>query len=96
MKHDAYLLNLRKLLVENYQTQAKTKKISPKMAYHIQGYMEAGLVSGMASKDSLEEVINQAHVQVFGIPFEERKTLEPSQTDLLDIPTWIRNRKERV
>lgn len=92
MKLDDYKLRLTHLLTQNYQLIKEggiRKHSDPK----IEGFMEAGLVLGVVSKQDLQVIINQAHLQVFNVPFAEKIRPQDKNDDLLDVPTWLRDRK---
>lgn len=88
-KH-AYMLHLRQLL----ETQYENVKDNPPKALaknqRIEGYMEAGLISGMVTRNELKQVINDAHKTVFGVTFDERKEASLDAENLWDVPTWVR------
>ena len=62
---------------------------------HIQGYMEACLISGLITKNTIEQVINKAHLEVFGLPYENKSNPDKEHIDWLDIPTIIRKKQCR-
>ncbi|BBP43529.1 hypothetical protein [Thiosulfativibrio zosterae] len=87
-----YQERLTQLLIENYtliKDGGMRKKSDPK----IEGFMEAGLVLNVVNKTDLQAIINNAHKQVFGIPFSERIRPQNANDELLDIPTWMRDNK---
>lgn len=84
------MLHLRELL----DTQYTNVKNNPSKALakneRIEGYMLAGLMSGMVKRNELKQVINDAHKAVYGINFDERKETSLDAEDLWDVPAWIR------
>ncbi|WP_044412264.1 hypothetical protein [Thiomicrospira microaerophila] len=88
----AYQHHLKGLLVEHYHEQRSAKKIHPQKAYHIQGFMEAGLLLGSIDKPTLEQLIDLAHQEVFDCPYQARHQPKVENTSLLDIPTWLRRK----
>jgi hypothetical protein len=88
----AYGQRLKQLLIAHYQDQRLAKKISPQKAYHIQGFMEAGLITKLVSKDALQQYIDAAHREVFGVDYNARTHPTAEQAKLLDIPTWLRRK----
>ena len=56
----------------------------------IEGFMEAGLISGLVTRNDLKQVINDAHKAVYGVTFDERKETSLDAENLWDVPTWIR------
>jgi len=90
LNKQAYLLHLRELL----QTQYEKVKNNPNKALakneRIEGYLEAGLISGMVNRSELKQVINDAHKAVYGVTFDERKEASLDAESLWDVPTWIR------
>ena len=84
------MLHLRELL----QTQYETVKNNPSKALakneRIEGYLEAGLISGMVTRNELKQVINDAHKAVYGVTFDERKEASLDAENLWDVPTWVR------
>lgn len=84
------MLHLRELL----QTQYGNVNNNPSKALakneRIEGFMEAGLISGMVTRNELKQVINDAHKAVYGVTFDERSQPHSSAEGLMDIPTWIR------
>ena len=90
MNKQAYMLHLRELL----ETQYENVKNNPSKAIakneRIEGYMEAGLISSMVTRNELKQVINDAHEAVYGVVFDERDKPSRENEDLIDIPTWVR------
>jgi hypothetical protein len=90
MNKQEYLKRLSELLKLSYQQLKETNGRSQFGGEHIQGYMEAGLISGVVNKLALESTIDGAYKAVFGVTFKERANVMPSSEDVLDVPTWIR------
>ena len=90
MNQADYLKRLSELLKISYQQLKDTNGRSQFGSEHIQGYMEAGLISGAVTKDELESTIDLSYKAVFGITFKERANVTPDLEDVLDVPTWIR------
>jgi hypothetical protein len=88
-----YLLRLAELLKLSYQQLKDTNGRSQFGGEHIQGYMEAGLISGVVDKLELESTIDGSYKAVFGITFKERANVMPDSGDVLDVPTWMRRGK---
>lgn len=91
MDLEIYKARLYELLKSSYQQVKETgkrKTSSPK----IEGFMEAGLSLGAVSQEDLRLIINNAHKEVFGVPFTEKIRPKSSDSELLDIPTYIRDR----
>ena len=88
------MLHLRELL----ETQYKNVKNNPSKALakneRIEGYMEAGLISGMVARNEIQQVINDAHKAVYGVTFDERKETSLDAESLWDVPTWVRRGNE--
>lgn len=84
------MLHLRELL----ETQYTNVKNNPSKALakneRIEGYMEAGLISGMVARNELKQVINDAHKAVYCVTFDERQDASLDAENLWDVPTWIR------
>lgn len=92
MNNKQYKIRLKELLTVLYQNTKEHKKRteSPK----IEGFIEAGLCSGILSRSEVEEIINLAHKDVFGFEFIDKIRPNDKDSELLDIPTYIRDRKE--
>lgn len=90
MNKVGYLHRLSELLQLSYQQLKDTNGRSQLGSEHIQGYMEAGLISGIVTKDELESTIDTSYKAVFGITFKERANIMPDSEEVLDVPTWIR------
>jgi hypothetical protein len=78
------------LLQLSYKQLKDTNGRSQLGSEHIQGYMEAGLISGVVDKLELESTIDGSYKAVFGITFKERANVTPNSEYALDVPTWIR------
>jgi len=90
MNKKNYLNRLTELLKISYQQLKDTNGRSQFGSEHIQGYMEAGLVSGVVTKNDLEITIDASYKLVFGISFKDRANIIPDSEEVLDVPTWIR------
>lgn len=91
MDSQAYRARLLVLLCESYRYYQHTKGRTITQQEYIRGFMEAGLVSGVVTREGLEAVIDEAHKSVFGVAFKERQSVSLDASEgLLDIPTWIR------
>jgi len=95
MNIDAYRNRLKQLLVKNYEL-LKTTGRKVRSDQKIEGYMEAGLSLGVVSKNDLERIIDEAHSEVFSVPFVQKVRAESLNDEILDIPTWIRDKKDLV
>ncbi len=91
MDLEVYKSRLYQLLKNSYQQMKETgkrKTSNPK----IEGFMEAGLSLEAVSQEDLRLIIDEAHKEVFGVPFAEKIRPKSSDSELLDIPTYIRDR----
>ncbi len=55
--------------------------------------MEAGLCAQLVNSEELRQIIDDAHSSVFGVPFKEKVRPKDASSDLLEVPTWIRDGK---
>jgi hypothetical protein len=90
MNKQEYLKRLSELLKLSYQQLKDTNGRSQFGGEHIQGYMEAGLISGVVDRLELESTIDGSYKVVFGVTFKERANVMPDSEGVLDVPTWIR------
>ncbi len=91
MNLEVYKNRLQNLLETNYEL-IKNAKQRKRSDLKVEGFMEAGLCLGVVTKSELQDVVDAAHIKVFGVPFNEK--IRPKNIDdgLLDIPTWIRDK----
>lgn len=87
-----YQARLNTLLLELYETMLTSKQRinSPK----IEGFIEAGLCADVVSREEVEQIIDAAHLKVFGVRFTSKLRPTESNSEVLDIPTYIRDRKQ--
>ena len=91
MNIEFYKDRLKSLLVKNYELLKESGQ-KVRRDLRIEGFMEAGLCLGLLFKDDLKQVIYEAHIEVFGVPFAEKIRAKSLDDELLDIPTWIRDK----
>ncbi|MBD3822138.1 MAG: hypothetical protein IE914_07780 [Thiotrichales bacterium] len=91
----AYRARLLGLLAESYLHYQQSQGRTAVNQDFIRGFMEAGLVAGVVTRESLENMIDEAHKSVFGISFKQRENpgLDAAE-ELFDIPTWIRRKAQ--
>jgi hypothetical protein len=93
MNKQDYINRLTELLKMNYQQLKDTSGRSSLGGDHIQGFMEAGLITGVVSRVELERVIDDAYMSIFGISFKDRSNASLGTPEVLDVPTWIRRNR---
>ena len=86
-----YKKRLFELLKANYE-QLKVTGIRKRSDPKIEGFMEAGLCTGVVDQELLRGIINDAHLAVFDVPFAEKIRPKSPDSELLDIPTYIRDK----
>ncbi|WP_153003458.1 hypothetical protein [Thiomicrospira sp. WB1] len=90
---DDYLQRLKERLVDQYQHVKQHRSQDPLQESAIKGYMEAGLVTGIANADMLKAVMNQAYKKVFGTTYEERNKSASKTNDAYEnMQKWIQRR----
>lgn len=89
-----YLKNFRILMAESYLLLKESGTMPEKRTGFIEGYIDAGLLSGLVEHSEITEVIEEENYKVFGVSVGERKKLLQgkalSQEQLLEIPAYIR------
>lgn len=90
LNKQAYMLHLRQLLESQYENTRDNSSKALSKNERIEGYMEAGMISGLVNRNELKQVINDAHKAIFGVTFDERKDASLDAENLWDVPTWIR------
>lgn len=85
---------LEELLIDNYNFMKNNNgRTEASRINYIQGFIEACLIERTISRVSVEQIINQAHLKVFGVDFQSRNQLKEATEEWLDIPTHIRHKK---
>lgn len=85
---------LEELLIDNYTFMKNNNgRTDASSNAYIKGFMEACLIERMISRVAVENIINQAHLKVFGVDFKSRNQLKEATEAWLDIPTHIRHKK---
>jgi len=82
------------LLKKLYQQAQVTGSEDEQQQSFIRGYMAAGLQSGLIDKATLEQIIDSAHHDVFGMSISEKhynKMISGEDTAFYDTPTIIRH-----
>lgn len=92
MENTEYFKRLHILLTALYSKSLDNKERIP--SPKIEGFIEAGLCSGVATRSQIEDVIDQAHKEIYGFGFNEKIRPSDKNSEILDIPTYIRDRKE--
>ncbi|NIB39083.1 hypothetical protein HBA55_05770 [Pseudomaricurvus alkylphenolicus] len=91
-----YLNALSERLTRFYQDIQVKDKLDDIEKHRIEAFIEAALVSGLAAKDELQDVIDAVHFSVFGRTLEEqaqyRKETMAASGDysMFDKPAWVR------
>ena len=94
MNKQEYVNRLSELLEMNYQQLKDTNGRSSLGGDHIQGFMEAGIITCVVSRVELEMVIDDSYKAIFGISFKDRGNVSLGMSEILDVPTWIRRGRE--
>jgi len=82
------------LLKRLYQQSQVTGTEDEKQQDFIRGYMAAGLQCELINKTTLEEIIDAAHQEVFGMTISQRhysKMISGEDSTFYDTPTIIRH-----
>jgi len=82
------------LLKKLYQQSQGSGSEDEKQQDFIRGYMAAGLQAGLIDKTSLEQIIDSAHHDVFGLSISQKhydKMISGADTSFYDTPTVIRH-----
>jgi len=88
-----YAAQVKSLLNQLYQESKKTGIDDIKQQDFIRGYMAAGLHAGLIDKETLEGVIDTAHLDVYGMSISQKhykKMISGEDTAFYDTPTVIR------
>ena len=56
-----------------YGTKDLNSPYRNKLEYNIQGYLEAGIICGLITKDEIQKIIDQEHFTIFNMTREERR-----------------------
>jgi len=83
------------LLLTNLYQKAKDSGVEDKeQQSFIRGYMAAGLQAGLIDQATLEQIIDAAHHEVFGMSISQKhydKMISGEDTAFFDVPTVIRH-----
>lgn len=71
-RKQAYWLGFRTRVRRYYQSLSEGRT-HPSLLARLQGYAEAGLFSGMATKAELRKAVDLVHLSVYGITLVERR-----------------------
>jgi len=72
MNKELYIQESYRQLFTHFEL-VKKQKVDETMQYRIQGFMNAGEFLGVLTRDEAIKVIDDAHLNVFGITKEQRK-----------------------
>ena len=90
---EQYLHNFQSLMEEAYSSMKKTGKMSDKTKGFIEGYMFSAIKLKIVTNQELQEVIDNASMNIFGKKLKERfdSLKHKKQTEEeLDIPAFVR------
>jgi hypothetical protein len=93
---ERYLDHLRNLLRRFYGVAKNYGLIARERQTFIQGYMTAGLVQAIVTRDQLREVMEEENFEVFEMNVAERRRkhkvdmVSVQDEQYLDIPTFVR------
>lgn len=68
-----YLNAIKDLLREFYSTEDSESPIYQKAKSKLDGFSQAGVVIGIVSKSELQDIIDQEHMDAFGITRKQRR-----------------------
>ena len=89
-----YLNATKELLQQLYSIEDNHSDNYERTRNKLDGFMQAGIVIGIASKKELQDVIDKEHMDIFGITIKQRRAelkLEKKESeidwDIYDTPT---------
>ena len=89
-----YLNATKELLQQLYSIEDNNSDNYERTRNKLDGFMQAGIVIGIASKKELQDVIDKEHMDIFGITIKQRRAelkLEKKENeidwDIYDTPT---------
>lgn len=94
-----YMTGFEQRLMSIYRQAAAGIEPNAKERDLFNGYMDAGLVTGLVTKDELQALIDQRHQSMFGMTIAERRRLQKKPPGLdfdaedyafYEVPTWMR------
>lgn len=71
--HTLYMQGLENRLVSIYQQSKSGTGPSKEERHKFEGYMQAGIETGLVFKDNMQQYIHQRHQEFFGTTIAERK-----------------------
>jgi hypothetical protein len=78
---------LRALLSEYYGHAEEESAEITALKHKISGYIEAGLILNILSKDELQDLIDQEHLAAFGMTRKQRR-IEKKLGEKEEVPDW--------
>ncbi len=97
--HARYMAEFEKRLLSLYRQSAAGIEPSEKERDLFDGYMDAGLVTGLVTQSELQAFIDERHHSVFGMSIAERRNIRKKHHGLdfdeadystYDVPAWLR------
>ena len=68
-----YLKQIKEYLSEIYDTKDVKSKLYVRLKNRLDGFIEAGLLVGLVSRDELQEIIDAEHMTAFGMTRKQRR-----------------------
>jgi len=98
MNKTEYLKSIETQLTEVFK-QVQIGNRPDKQKYRTEGFMQAGRVLGLVDETELTKLMEQTHINVFGMTIKEREQkkaelaqqLEDNDYKMFDVATYIRN-----
>ena len=88
LKKELYLESMRKRVRRLYVYGESHPDEKDLIAHKLDGFLEAGLLLQIFSKDQLQKVIDDEHVTIFGMSREERVKKRQEEGTSTESPDW--------
>ena len=80
-----YLKQIKEYLSEVYGTKDVNSKPYMRLKNRLDGFIEAGLIVGLVSRDELQEIIDAEHMTVFGMTRKQRRAESKLTTEETEV-----------
>lgn len=77
-QRELFFINLKQQFTEIFQA-SKADKNNTELRLRTQGFIQAGELLALCSRQEVQQLMEQVHVEVFGVSIEERKPKEQAR-----------------